>query len=178
MADFELLSDIHRTIRDLAERAGQAGDRAEYRRLSELRDRLWPAVQAATGQGPLVFSLDAPGYVAVGRVGEPITRIADPGLPGVGYAWRILLHGEAAGHVLNAADLVGECRQPGNTLRNALNRAATWIEHDGRQPAVAMLLRPPSISVTKSGQIKAGRRAPVCLHDPGVFAACSDDLGT
>ena len=161
MTEFEVFSGAHALASEALDSCTDA-DRRRY--LQDLRKELWSALGRVQRQdaAPLVFDLTMPGYVTLGRAGEERV-LPHPGLPGLDDAWRILLAGLTAKDTLRAADIIGG-KRPGNALRNRLAHAAEWIERTGMCPALAQVLRRPSISITEDGLIIPGPRPLVTLQ--------------
>jgi len=114
---------------------------------------------------PVVFSLDVPGFVWVGLVGEQFA-VTDPGLLGLSAAWEIFFHGENAQFVLFAA----RYGTSPNSLRNAMEPAAEWADCHCRRLGAAIR----AIKVYRDGSARFIPTAPtpIILHGPDVFSAC------
>jgi len=121
----------------------------------------WLDRQARRATLPVVFSFH-PGYVLIGFEGEHET-ILDPDLAGLSAAWEIFMHGDNAPFVFFAADR----GMTPNALRNALERAASWVERYCMPLAVAIR----SIRVAKDGSASIDPAYSVALR-LNVFSAC------
>jgi len=111
------------------------------------------ADRAAFGQ-PLVFILDAPGYVTIGEQGAE-RSYPRPDLAGLEHAWIIFINGLAGNSFLHASTILDRPgKQPGNALRNSLAKAAAWIERECRCAALAAAMRAPSLQVQEDGSIR------------------------
>lgn len=107
---------------------------------------------------PLIFWLDMPGYITLGREGDTQT-FEHPEYAGVDYAWRILIFGPKARSCITAEDILETPGlRPANALRNALTVAADWIEYRAHCVPLAVVVR--SISIAKDGTIHAPTNRP------------------
>lgn len=111
----------------------------------------WHRLAAASPhRPPLVFGLGEPGAVAMGREGD-VALFDDPGLSGIRYAWTIMAADPVRRARLRAAGIVRKpVRRPANALRNALAKAADWMER--RCPDLAAAVR--RISVSNDGGLR------------------------
>ncbi|HJV76582.1 MAG TPA: hypothetical protein VJ654_20380 [Noviherbaspirillum sp.] len=139
---FEFLNRTHKALRDLCD------THPEKDEFHVLAAEAWRRLVADT---PLVFAQAAPGYLRIGVEGKAAT-LADPGLAGLGDAWRIFLNGVTAGDTLHASTLDGS--PSGKALDNRLRTAATWVEMEARCPELAQAMRSPSIVVGRDGSIR------------------------
>lgn len=148
--------DLERVRLILDTHSGSAND-ADFRRriLDTLGDALAPP--------RLVFTLDMPGFVILGREGKA-QSLPSPKLSGLDYAWRVFLLGAGAGSALDASALLGaSTKRPGNALRNRLADAADWVERTGGCRQLATAIR--SIRVSEDGGIEydPSRHPPILL---------------
>lgn len=113
---------------------------------------------------PLVFSLDLPGFVVVGREGAPRAVPEPQQMSGLRAAHQVFLLGPSAPSVLRTDDP--------NGLRNALSRAADWVETVAHCAPLAVAIR--AIKVRKDGvpEFRPARPTSFVLGD--VFSACSE----
>lgn len=158
--------DYHNLV---AEAAGEAYELTLDQRFNELREEAKKRVALASPAVPLVFADGAPGYLAIGPL-DSCRIVKNPeGVPGLDLAWRILQAGNIVGDILDARILMPDCEhRPANALRNALARAAEWIEDEGACPDLAALLRKPFLQVSIDGRIRVrtARRPPIIFILP------------
>ncbi|MEW6293906.1 MAG: hypothetical protein AB1544_11450 [Pseudomonadota bacterium] len=123
----------------------------------------WLDSQARRVAPPVVFSFELPGYVQIGFEDDYKT-LADPNMTGLSAAWEIFLHGDNAQFVFFAAD---RGLSP-NALRNALDRAAEWV--DRYCPPLAEAIRAITIHKDGSASIDPAYVPPLRLS---VFSTCA-----
>ncbi|NFV82113.1 hypothetical protein [Magnetospirillum aberrantis] len=122
----------------------------------------WLDRQARREALPLIFSFEVPGYVLLGSE-DDARAVPNPGLVGLKAAWDIFLEGPSAPLVYFAADK----GMTSNGLRNALARAAEWV--DRRYPPLAVAIRGIKVQQDGSACFDMSLR----LRLAGVFSACA-----
>ncbi len=123
----------------------------------------WLVRQQREAHAPLVFALDLPGFVVVGREGAPRAVPEPPQMSGLQAAHEVFLLGPSAPAVLRTDDP--------NGLRNALSRAADWVETVAHCAPLAVAMR--AIKVRKDGVPEFRPARPVSFLLGDVFSACS-----
>lgn len=154
MSSYEFFSAAHQAFTQLGKSAqNQDPEQAKnYRELAE-EARVLMGKHKGKPPTPVVFMACA-GYVTAGFRSKlktftiPSHRYSE----GFDHATEIFTLGIGVRDVLNARDLVGEYKRPGNELRDRLNYCAKVLEdNDCRE--VAPLFRPPSVSISEGGII-------------------------
>lgn len=150
MTEFEYFSEINTVLRR-AIQAEQDPDRREN--LEALRRETWARVQfhQANGSPGFLFAIHG-AFLHVGPLNAPQVY-PHPNLRGIDDAWVILAGGVSGNAYLTAADVVGDGKRPGNTLRNRLGEAADWLDTVAHVPALARALRRPCIEIGRDDGI-------------------------
>ena len=166
MDDFHFYSKVGHAIAYVSE---NCADQERRRELQILKAEIIQRTKLAAFKPPAVFTFafPAPGYITLGVEGQERT-LRCPDLDGLAYAWEIFLNGVAAGDALHATSLLRDPgRHPGNALRNAITKAADWVERTGGCPALAVAMRSPAMSITDAGDIRftppKGLRIVLCM---------------
>lgn len=123
----------------------------------------WLIQQARLATAELVFSFEVPDYVLIGH-GDRVSTFVAPDLMGLRAAHSVFLHGQNAPYVLHT--------ETPNRLRNALSRAAEWVETEGQCERLAVAIR--SIKVRNDGTPVFQPLRPINIKLGDVFSACSD----
>lgn len=161
MNDFAFLGQVHQA---LARAAEASADLAHRTHLQQLAAEAYLRTRACSRRrAEVVFDLhSAPGFIALGTPGA-VEVAPHPGLAGLEYGWQIMLRGVAAGSVLDAESLLeARAARPGNSLRNALQAAAQWLEP--RAPQLATAFRRPVIVVSADGRLRHDPTAGPIVH--------------